>query len=207
MSDLYARFRVLTCEYCTPVSATIDTIMNDLVILAALLRAPAYGYALKRIAGLTYGDRVMHPNIVYPLLKKFVQNGWVRQSSMPGERGQTRKQYHITPAGRNYLLEHLSTFTEHDASNHGAFLFRIALFDFLPKQKRQEIIEARKLFLNSRANQLAKLSEEIEPNSSGATALDRIKTLVHDELRWIRKLEDQVGSGKEDVTCKPPRTH
>ena len=181
--------------------------MNDLVILAALLRAPAYGYSLKKTAGLIYGNRIMHPNIVYPLLKKFVQNGWVEQSSVPGERGQTRKQYRITPAGMKYLLEQLSIFTEQDASDDGAFLFRVAFFDALPKRRRLEILDVRRLFLNSRAIDLAELSEETQAKSFGAVALDRVKALVHDELRWIRKLEDQIESSKGDVTCKPARTH
>lgn len=181
--------------------------MNDLVILAALLRAPAYGYALKKTAGLIYGNRIMHPNIVYPLLKRFVQNGWVEQSSVPGERGQTRKEYRIAPAGRKYLLEQLSIFTEQDASDDGAFLFRVAFFDALPKQRRLEILGARQLFLNSRAIDLAELSEETQARSFGAVALDRVKGLVDDELRWIRKIEHQIEFSKGDVICKPVHTH
>jgi DNA-binding PadR family transcriptional regulator len=181
--------------------------MNELVILAALLRAPAYGYALKKTAGLIFGNRVMHPNIVYPLLKKFVQDGWVEQTPVPGERGQTRKQYRITPAGRKYLLEQLSLFTERDASDDGAFLFRVAFFDAFPKQKRLEILDARRLFLNSRGIDLAELSQETPGKSFGTVALDRVRALVHDELRWIRKIEQQIESVKGEVTCKPVRTH
>lgn len=180
--------------------------MNDLVILSALLQAPAYGYALKKTAGLIYGNRVMHPNIVYPLLKKFVQNGWVEQSSVPGERGQTRKQYRITTAGKNYLLGQLSTFTEQDVSDDSAFLFRVGFFDALPMQRCQEILDARRLFLNSRANELADLSQGINAKSFGAAALDRVRALVEDELQWVRTLEDRIESEKEEVTCKPLRT-
>jgi DNA-binding PadR family transcriptional regulator len=170
--------------------------MNELVILAAMLRAPVYGYALKKIAGLTYGGREMHPNIVYPLLKKFVHNGWVHQTSTPGERGQTRKQYHITASGKRYLFAQLSTFTELDASNNGAFLLRVALFDVLSKPKQLEVLEARRLFLISRAEQLAMLAEEATPIPFGAIALDRVRSVVQDELRWIRKLGVRIDSGK-----------
>ena len=149
----------------------------------------------------------MHPNVIYPLLKRFVQNGWVEQSSVPGERGQTRKQYRITLAGRKYLLDQLSTFTEQDASDDGAFLFRVAFFDALPKQKRLEILDARQLFLNARAIDLAELSNETAAKGSGVVALDRVRALVHDELRWIRRLEEQIESSKGDVKCKPTGTH
>src|SRR5580693_5706533 len=102
--------------------------MTDLVLLTALLSGPAYGYALKRTAGLIFGSGVLHNNVVYPLLKKFVESGWVEQSSVPGDRGQQRKQYRITAAGRKYLLERIANFGEREACDDGAFLFRVALF-------------------------------------------------------------------------------
>jgi DNA-binding PadR family transcriptional regulator len=166
--------------------------LNDLILLAAVLHAPAYGYALKKTAGLIYGKRALHPNIVYPLLKKFVQNGWVEQSAVPGERGQTRKQYQITAAGKQYLCEHLSTFSAEDASDHRAFQFRVALFGILPNQKRQEILCARKLFLNARAEEFAAISKNLPLDSFGTIALDRARSLVQNELRWIHTLEERI---------------
>lgn len=165
--------------------------MNDLVILAALLGGPAHGYALKKTAGLIYGSRVMHPNIIYPLLKKFVRNRWVEQSSAPGERGQTRKRYRMTPAGKKYLLNQLSLFTEHDSSDLSAFLFRVAFFDALPKPRRMEILERRRLFLSSRAVELTQLSEK-RVQSFSAVALNRVIAIINDELLWIQKLEQQI---------------
>jgi len=177
--------------------------VNELVILAALLQAPAYGYALKKTAGLIFGNRALHPNIVYPLLKKFVQNGWVEQSSTPGDRGQTRKQYRITAAGRKYLIQELSNFDAHAASDDGAFLFRVAFFHALPKQKRQEILASREQFLNSRATELAKLSDATQADSFPAIALNRVMALVRDELRWLRKLRREIEFKKGDATCRP----
>jgi len=82
--------------------------MNELVLLAALLKGPAYGYALKKTAGLIFGSKALHSNLVYPSLKKFVKNGWVEQTNKTqGERGQERKQYRITAAGTQHLLERL----------------------------------------------------------------------------------------------------
>ena len=96
--------------------------MTDLVLLTALLGGPAYGYALKRTAGLIFGNGVLHNNIVYPLLKKFVESGWVEPTTIQGDRGPQRKQYRITAVGKRYLLEQLATFGERDAANDGAFL-------------------------------------------------------------------------------------
>jgi DNA-binding PadR family transcriptional regulator len=181
--------------------------MNDLVLLAALMGGPAYGYALKRTAGLIFGSSAMHNNVVYPSLKKFMRNGWVEQSSVPGERGQERKQYRITAAGRKYLLEQLATFGDREAADDGAFLFRVALFDALPKGKREAIIAARKSFLASRAGQLSELREMGKASSFGSVALDRVRALVDGELRWIERLEHELEIKKGDLECRQILTH
>jgi DNA-binding PadR family transcriptional regulator len=163
--------------------------MNDLVLLTALLGGPAYGYALKQTAGLIFGNSALHNNVVYPSLKRFVQQGWVEQSSVPGNRGQQRKQYRITPAGKKYLFEQIAIFGEREAADDGAFLFRVAMFDALPKGKREEITAARKSFLNTRMEQLSELRKTGKPRSFSAVALDRVQSVVEDELRWIEKIE------------------
>ena len=163
--------------------------MTDLVLLTALLGGPAYGYALKRTAGLIFGNGVLHSNLVYPLLKTFVQSGWVEQSSVPGDRGQQRKQYRITPAGRKYLLEQIAIFGEREARDDGAFLFRVAMFDLLPGEKRREIIAARKAFLTARIKELSELEKTGKPKSFNAIVLNRFQALVKGELAWIARLE------------------
>lgn len=167
--------------------------MTDLVLLTALLGGPAYGYALKRTAGLIFGNGVLHSNLVYPLLKKFVQSGWVEQSSVPGDRGQQRKQYRITPAGRKYLLEQIAIFGRREARDDGAFLFRVAMFDLLPEEKRREIIAARKGFLTARVKELSELEETGKPKSFNAVVLNRFQALVKGELEWIARLERSKG--------------
>ena len=65
--------------------------MNDLLLLSLLLAGPQHGYALKKRAGLISGQPAMHNNLVYPLLRRFVENKWVKQKVAAGERGQTRQ--------------------------------------------------------------------------------------------------------------------
>jgi DNA-binding PadR family transcriptional regulator len=164
--------------------------MTDLVLLTALLGGPAYGYALKRTAGLIFGRGTLHNNIVYPLLKKFVESGWVEQSTVPGDRGQQRKQYRITEMGRKYLLEQIAEFGEREASNDGAFLFRVAMFDFLPEEKRKEILTVRKAHLAVRLKDLYLLEKTGKAKSFSGVVLERILNLVRDEIQWItRELE------------------
>jgi DNA-binding PadR family transcriptional regulator len=171
--------------------------MNELILLAALLRGPAYGYALKNTAGLIVGNKTMHPNVVYPLLKKFVQKGWVEAGSAPGARGQTRKQYRITPQGRNHLVEQLGTFGAREASDDDAFLFRVALFGVLSKSTQEHILAVRGAFLLARSDQLSRLRDITKPKSFSAMALDRVRRLVDDERHWVRTLQARVKRSKE----------
>lgn len=77
--------------------------MNDLVLLTALLAG--HGYALKKAAGPIFGAGALHNNVVYPFFQRSIGNGRVGQKVVPGDRGQQRKQYRITGAGRKYLIE------------------------------------------------------------------------------------------------------
>jgi len=168
--------------------------MTDLVLLTALLRGPAYGYALKKTAGLIFGSGAMHNNVIYPSLKRFVRNGWVEQTTVPGDRGQERKQYRITAQGRRHLLEQIGTFGEDDARDEGAFLLRVAMFDLLSAGKRRNIVAARKSFLKTRSTELSQLREAAEPTSFPNLALSRVQQRVRDELRWIRQIEANVAT-------------
>lgn len=171
--------------------------MTDLVLLTALLSGPAYGYALKRTAGLIFGSGVLHNNVVYPLLKKFVESGWVEQKIVPGDRGQQRKQYRITLAGKKYLMQQIAKFDERDAANDGAFLFRVAMFDLLPDERRREIISARKAYLSVRISELDELKKTGMPKSFAAIVLEHFQDLVRNELKWISGLETRkTGNAK-----------
>lgn len=170
--------------------------MNDLVILTALLPGPAYGYALKKTAGLIFGNAAMHNNVVYPALKRFVRNGWVEQTIVPGDRGQQRKQYRITAAGRKHLLDQIGSFTEQEARDEGAFLLRLVFFDVLSRKTREAIIVARRAFLAARSAELSQLQERMDAQSLGALALSRVQDRVKDELRWIRQIESKIESNQ-----------
>src|SRR5215469_11157680 len=102
--------------------------MNDLLILAILLPGPKHGYRLKREAGLMLGQENLHSNLVYPMLRRFVLEGLVKQKTAPGERGQTRKIYSLTPLGRRTLIEKISQFSEQDAQSENAFHMRVGFF-------------------------------------------------------------------------------
>ena len=87
-------------------------------------------------------------------------------------------------------MEQIATFGEREASNDGAFLFRVAMFDLLPEEKRKEIIAARKAYLTARLRDLYKLEKAGRPQSFSGIVLEHFQDLVRDELQWISGLEE-----------------
>jgi DNA-binding PadR family transcriptional regulator len=60
---------------------------------------PVYGLWLLEELG-RHGHR-LSPGTLYPMLARMERNGWLR--SQPGEHGNARKNYRITPVGRRVL--------------------------------------------------------------------------------------------------------
>ncbi|MGH9773784.1 MAG: helix-turn-helix transcriptional regulator [Candidatus Acidiferrales bacterium] len=166
--------------------------MNDLILLAALLPGPSYGYALKRQVGLILGTGEMHNNLVYPLLRGFLRRGWVAQSTAPGERGQQRKRYRLTAAGRAEVLRRLAQFDEKAAAQPSAFLFRVALFDILDAPARRKILDLRAAHLARTLERLSTVERESKPVGYARRVLDFKLTLLRNELRWARNLQKDL---------------
>src|SRR5260370_36687740 len=117
--------------------------MNDLIILAALMEGPQHGYALKKLSGFMGGHGDMHNNLVYPLLRRFVENSWVTKRTAGGERGQKRDLDTLTSKGRLAFLQRLTRFTEKEASSENEFRVRVGLFSMLEPQPRDNLLAQR----------------------------------------------------------------
>jgi DNA-binding PadR family transcriptional regulator len=161
--------------------------MIDLIILANLADGPKHGYALKKKAGLAFAHSELHNNLVYPLLRRFTSQGWVRKKSAPGERGQTRQQYALTAAGRRALLERLNAFGEKEAQSTEEFLLRIGLFELLEPAARQHILDAREQVLTRREEHFTRL-QQLELGLYGGEVVGFLRQRVKDELAWLRRL-------------------
>ena len=159
--------------------------MNDLLILAMLLPGPKYGYQLKREVGWMMGQRELHNNIVYPLLRRFLEEGWVSKKSVPGERGQTRQQYALTAEGRRTYFERINQFSEDDASSEQAFFLRVGIFEALPSESREAILCAREAFLQRRDQQLETLQENMELGKFGGEIVRHMRKQIAAEQEWI----------------------
>ncbi len=170
--------------------------MNDLLLLSTLLDGPKHGYALKKQIALITGHGEMHNNLVYPLLKRFVANGWVSRRETAGERGQTRELYALTAKGRTQIIQQLSDFPPKTASSAEAFALRIGLFDILDSSARTQILEAREKWLANRARILANLPTAISLGEWPKQVVSFLLVQAQTELKWIAKLKKKARSAQ-----------
>jgi DNA-binding PadR family transcriptional regulator len=169
--------------------------MNDLLMLAMILAGPKYGYQLKREAGWMMGQNTLHNNLVYPMLRRFVERKWVSKKAVPGERGQTRQQYALTAEGRRWLFDNISQFGEAEAASEDAFHIRVGFFAVLKPEVRQTILTMRERYLESRDRKLATLEDNIELGAFGAEIVRHMRKQIETECDWIRHLRQKAKAG------------
>ena len=166
--------------------------MNDLLLLSNLLAGPQHGYALKKRVGLLTGHGAMHNNLVYPLLKRFVNEGWVSRRAVPGERGQTRERYALTARGRQELRRRLQEFSQKDAASSEAFCLRVGLFAVLDAEARERILAGRKEWLERRGNTLANLAGSMKLGEWGGEVVRFLRSQIQTETSWTRALKQKA---------------
>jgi DNA-binding PadR family transcriptional regulator len=162
--------------------------MSDLILLAALLAGPQHGYALKKQVALITGKRAMHNNLVYPLLRRFVQNGWVSKRQAAGQRGQTRELYSLSAKGKQELLRRIADFTEKEASSENEFHLRVGLFGTLDADTREKILAVRDRWLAARQETLARISATVETGLWGGDVVRFRREQALSERTWIAHL-------------------
>lgn len=162
--------------------------MNDLLLLAMMLDEPKYGYQLKREAGWMMGEDSLHNNLVYPMLRRFLNEGWVSKKAVPGDRGQTRQQYALTTKGRRIFFERMNAFSDHDASSPDAFHLRVGIFEELKPESRESILTKRESYLQRRDQKLGSLQVRMELGKFGGEIVAYMRKQIEMEREWILRL-------------------
>jgi DNA-binding PadR family transcriptional regulator len=166
--------------------------MNDLLLLATLLGGPQHGYALKKQVGLITGQREMHNNLVYPLLRRFGENGWISKRSAAGQRGQTREVYALTSKGKQELLRRLGQFTNKEVASESAFRLRVGLFGVLDSDTQKRIVAERDLWLAAREQRLERLAAAVNLGVWGNEVARFFREETRRERRWIASLKRKI---------------
>ena len=166
--------------------------MSDLLLLATLLGGPQHGYALKKQVGLITGQREMHNNLVYPLLRRFGENGWISKRTAAGQRGQTREIYALTTKGKQELLRRLGQFTSKEAASESAFRLRVGLFGVLDVDTQKRIVPERDCWLIAREQNLTRLAAAVHLGVWGSEAVRFFREETRRERRWIAGLKRKI---------------
>jgi len=162
--------------------------MTDLIILSTLLPGPKHGYQLKHEAGIILGQGILHNNLVYPLLRRFMDNHWVSRRTVPGERGQMRHRYAITALGRKELLARLREFSLHDARSSDGFRFRVGMFQLLDREARLRILTTREKHLTARLEKLSLVETNFPLDQYASEVTSQFRSETQSELAWIKRL-------------------
>ena len=162
-----------------------------------LLGGPTHGYALKKRAGWLTGQKNLHNNLVYPLLGKFRQAGWINQKTGKGQRGQTREVYSLTAKGKAELLRRLQEFTDRDAGSDSAFRLRIGMFFALEAEARTRILQARDSYLEQREEKYTHLASVMDLGKWGGETTAFLRDQVRAERKWISRLKKLSASAAE----------
>lgn len=130
----------------------------------------------------------LHNNIVYPMLRRFSDDGWVTRKAVPGQRGQTRQQYALTAEGRRTFFERINAFSEAEAASAEAFYLRVGIFAVLEGKSRERILSARQAFLEHREEVLEALQQKMDLGKFGHEIVRHMRQQIENETEWIRRL-------------------
>lgn len=76
------------------------------LIMSLLCRGESYGYAIIQEIKNRSNNRLQWTDgMLYPVLHRMEQNGWLKASWKESEEGRKRKYYSITPRGRHVLQQ------------------------------------------------------------------------------------------------------
>ena len=170
--------------------------MNDLIVLAHLLPEPQHGYALKKQVGLVTGRGEMHNNLIYPLLRRFEKNGWIKRRSTAGQRGQTREVYALTRKGKEELLWRLSHYGAKEAASENEFRLRVGLFAILDSETRERILDQREEWLLARQWRVGSMVHAVKADYWGSAVMNCLLEQIRAERRWIDVLHRRLDREK-----------
>lgn len=163
----------------------------EIYALSVLRNGPVHGYELKR--------RVRRPSIapvnnntLYPALRRLEQAGAVTKTVEPQEGKPARNVYEITPAGRDLLLELVSTLPPELAADDEEFLLRVSFFDELGAPARHAVLSSRRDVVQAALTQVRDLLADAPPDPARAwrrRAQDQLVERLEQELAWVAVLQ------------------
>ena len=161
--------------------------MLEIMILSNLMLKPCYGYELKGKLQLLNPNN----NKIYPLLRRFAEDGIVLSHTEAQDGKPARKIYEITEAGRQRFIELLRSFSLKAAHNSDEFYVRVAFFSLLDTKAIADILDKREAALRSHSQTLGiveHLSEYPDPYYDIQFLQNFLSASTQSELRFLNNL-------------------
>jgi DNA-binding PadR family transcriptional regulator len=168
----------------------------EIIMLAVLRAGPVHGYELKRRVQRTTLTALSN-NSLYPILRRFEQNGVVTKTVEAQSGRPDRNVYTITDAGRGLLTELISVLPPQLAANDEDFLVRVSFFHELQPAQRLAILAARASVVDAAIAQVTALLSESDMTPTREWRNLTMRRLVENferERSWITELETKAGS-------------
>jgi DNA-binding PadR family transcriptional regulator len=168
----------------------------EIIMLAVLRTGPVHGYELKRRVQRTTLTTLSN-NSLYPILRRFEQNGAVTKAVEAQSGRPDRNVYTITDAGRALLIELISVLPPQLAANDEDFLVRVSFFHELQPAQRLAILAARASIVDAAIAQVTTLLSESDMSPTREWRNLTMRRLVENferERSWITELETKAGS-------------
>ena len=172
----------------------MDVMVVEIFALSILRARPVHGYELKR--------RVQRPslaslsnNSLYPMLRRFENEGLVTKTIETQEGKPARNVYAITDAGRERLRSLLWTLPPELATNEEEFLVRVSFFPEIPEDNRRAIIAAREAVLAASRAKVSSLIAELLPSPTnewrGRVVMNHVLETIDAERTWIASIAEK----------------
>ncbi len=162
----------------------------EIVILAMLRQRPQHGYEIKKGIEQVFGGTVaLNNTVLYPALKHFEEVGAVVRQVVQQEGKPNRHIYHLTERGIELLHTYLCEFGPEQAANEAEFFTRVAYFDYLELEKRQQILKTRLAYLQGILEYLQRLQQMADELCPRVEAQQRVLAFhlqrIRNEYQWI----------------------
>ncbi len=174
-------------------------------MLNVLREGDAHGYELKRRAQRP----TLSNNSVYPILRRFEEQGMVTHRVEHQEGKPDRKVYAITDAGRRHFVELVGTLPEELARDDDEFLARLSFFDAVPVERRREVLRARAAAVDraiAHTDALVAGASSAELPVWRALGARHVLDRLYEERRWLDEIESQLDDLLADDPISDPPT-
>ncbi len=185
-------------------------LVYELFVLGELMVKPMYGFHLRLIASRILGPwRPLSWGIVYPLIRRLERDGFTissnqaeEESLRPRARGQPRRMYVLTAAGRDRFMRLMLDAQDYGRDTPELFSIKLTNFQFLTAAQRKQVLrwyrgyldDLRSWYRKARIDVLQNVEISRSERPWIVTSIDTTLRPLDTELTWVDRMIAAPGS-------------